>query len=524
MRPSRLLFLATCLPALVPAGAVAYEESLYIDGGRPVTASPDVRVTLAGPADAHHALVSADPGLRGAVRLPARGEGVARLDPSRPDGVQRLFVRYFTEAGEPLPASDSSDGIVLDRTPPSAAGLRLVVADRHLVCRRGGPAVAGTSASRVRSRVAGRIRDRAGGIAVRFAARRSRPGPWRPRRQSRVASAPAAAIWAQLRDGVGNVGPWRRLRAPGTATARVLRPAGRPYTWARHCATRGPRAEIRRVNRLWRASGRRRPADRARVRPPGSSLVWTQYARQGLYPNWVHATTALNGLPGRPSHRRVHRAGMAEILAASRVDRSAGGRVFRVNENHFRTPDDHKTPPWRDAMGSALILAHLPRAVSTGDGREQALALDYAREYLAAFSVDHSEGGLRWSGARPGSWYLEYTYRTRSRVLNGFMQSLVSLHRFHQQARRLARRDTRWTPLSSRARRLTVDGARALHHWLPDYDLGSGRTRYSLRSGPASEEYRSFHVTLLSKLAAIDYLPAAWRARHRRFASRWSAG
>ena len=79
VRPSHLLLIATCLPALLPATGLAYEESLYIDGGRPVTATPDVRLTLEGPEEAEYALVSGDPGLQGAVRLPARGEASGRL-------------------------------------------------------------------------------------------------------------------------------------------------------------------------------------------------------------------------------------------------------------------------------------------------------------------------------------------------------------------------------------------------------------------------------------------------------------
>ena len=524
MSALRLLAVAGCLAALLLAPATAAGETLWIDAGRPVTASPEVVLTLAGPEEADHALVSEDFQLRGAARLPARGEFDWRLDGAGADGARRLFVRYFTAAGAPLPELDTSDGIVLDRTPPATTEITLALADRHLACRRGGRAVAGTTAARVRSAVAGRIADRAGGIEVRFAADPARPGPWRPRGRARVASAPGASLWVQVRDGVGNTAPWQQLAAPRAAAAEVVRRATRPYTWARHCARRGPKAEIRRINRRWRASGRDRLADRARVRPPGSALVWTWYAGQGLYPNWVHAATALNGQLAHASRGGVYRAGVAEILAASRRDRSRAGRAFRVNENHFRTPDDHKAPPWRDAMGSALILAHLPTAVRGGDGRERAIALDYAEQYLAGFAVDHAEGGLRWRGQRPGYWYLEYTYRTRSRVLNGFMQSLVSLDRFRAGARRLGRGDRGWARAAARARALTIAGARALHHWLPAYDLGDGRTRYSLRSGPASDQYRAYHVSLLRKLAGIGYLPDPWRARHRQYAARWDRG
>lgn len=506
---------------LTPAVALGYEETLFIDEGRALTSDAAVQLTLTGPDEAAYALVGANPGLIDAVRLPSRGTIDWMLDDRRPDGTQRLFARYFTAEGAPIPALDTSDGIVLDRTAPRSDDLRLAVHEPHLVCRAGGPTVAGTSADRVRARVGGKIADRAGGIEVRFGASRDRPGPWRPRSQARVGGVPGAAIWTQLRDRLGNVGSWRKLTLPATPRARIVRPGAHPFTWARHCARSQPKAQVRRINARWRSSNRGNLRNRDRVQPPGSALVWTHYAGQGLYPNWVHAATELNGILGKSGQRTPYRAGVAEVLAASRRDRSRAGLVYRLNENHFRTPDDNKAPPWRDAMGSALILAHLPTATSTGDGREQAIALDYAEQYLAAFTVSHAQGGLLWRGSRPGNWYLEYTYRTRARVLNGFMQSIVSLDRFERQARRLARRDARWHTLANRARRLAVEGGRALHHWLPAYDLGAGRTRYSLTSGPATEEYRSFHVSLLKKLSAISYLPRRWRARHNVFAARW---
>ena len=109
----RLLVIAASLAALLPATGAAYEESLYIDSGRPVTATPEVRLTLAGPEDAEFALVAGDPQLRGAIRLPARGEADWRLDAGRADGTQRLFARYFTAVGQPLPEFDTSDGLSL---------------------------------------------------------------------------------------------------------------------------------------------------------------------------------------------------------------------------------------------------------------------------------------------------------------------------------------------------------------------------------------------------------------------------
>ena len=257
------------------------------------------------------------------------------------------------------------------------------------------------------------------------------------------------------------------------------------------------------------------------MRPAGSALTWTAYAGQGIVLNWVHAATDLNedlrrGRTGR------YRAGVAEVLAHSSVGRAPGGVRFRLNPNRFRDPDEPAVTHWRDGMGTALILALLvPALPPDAPAHERRRARDAAAQYLATFSVSHRHGGVVWRDAGPGDWYLEYAHRTGRRVLNGFMQAVVSLARFERQAARMAAADPSWAPLRAEARRRVAAGATAVHRWLPSFDLGPGATRYALGGGAATAHYRLYHAELLRLLAAVPYLPAAHRARFDHYRRRW---
>ena len=91
-----------------------------------------------------------------------------------------------------------------------------------------------------------------------------------------------------------------------------------------------------------------------------------------------------------------------------------------------------------------------------------------------------------------------------------------------RQAGQRAKTNPAWLPLARRARGLVRRGAVALAYWLPAYDLGKGKTRYALGSGPASEQYRAYHVQLLHQLAGVRYVSASQKKRFRTFAARWS--
>lgn len=283
------------------------------------------------------------------------------------------------------------------------------------------------------------------------------------------------------------------------------------------------RAQIVRVNRWWVRTHDFVPCAGCMTKPQGSEILWTFYRRQGLYPNWVRAAREVLRRKIRGDDEGL-RTGAREILAAARVRALPNGLRFRVIESAYRAPDG-EAPPWRDAMSNGLVMTLvIPGLPDEATPVDMARALQEGKEYLNAFAVHWSAGGLMEKGAGRGRWYLEYAYGTgaRSRVLNGFMQSLVSLDRFARQAEIVGGQDPQWLAQRDRARDYVDRGVIELVRYLPRYDLGNGTSRYSLsRPGAAPVEYHVYHLQLLARLEAMAYLSPAKRAVITRYRERW---
>lgn len=288
-------------------------------------------------------------------------------------------------------------------------------------------------------------------------------------------------------------------------------------------ATATARAQILTVNRWWVTTHDFVPCTGCMVRPPQSSILWTYYQRQGLFPNWVRASRDVLRRKIRGDLEGL-RAGGREILASATVKELPNGLRFRVVESAYSAPDG-ELPPWRDAMGNGLVLSLIvPSLPDEATGDDLAVAYQEAKEFLNAFAVRWSAGGLAERGTGPGRWYLEYAYGAgaKSRVLNGFMQSLVSLDRFARQAEILSRVDPVWLKLRDRARAYVYRGTLELVRYLPLYDLHNGVSKYSLtRPGPAPLKYHVYHLQLLARLEAMAYLPRHLRAIITDYRTRW---
>lgn len=502
---------------VVPGPSPGDLAALTIEGGARFVARPDVTVDVRGPPGAASAEVANGADFAGAVAVPAVSHLAWRLVESGGDGPRQVFARFFDAAGQHLPGFDRVDEISLDRAPPTIQGARAAQAEPILVCAPGGRAVAGTSRRRVPVAVRATTRDEVSGLrGLEARSSLSPPAavgvtPWS------LPARPGGSVEVRAIDRAGNASAWLPVRVPAAAV-EVLDGSTRPFTRATACPPMDQASVIRRVNALWRTSGAP-GGDRAWIRPLGSHLTWTVYSGQGLFPNWVHAATELNS---RLAHGSAadYRAAVSEIVAMSTPDRD-GGRRFRVNPYLFAVPEDGHPPPWRDAMSTGLILALIAPAIPPGaDAREIEAARVVADQYLATFSVDHRRGGVLFDPGA-GAWYLEYTYRSRDRVLNGFLQSVVSLGRFARQADRLSLRHPDWAPLRDRARERVRAGALAAYRGLAAYDLGGGAMRYQLNGGAASPKYQTYHRLLLGQLARIPYLPAEWRARFVSYRVRW---
>lgn len=310
------------------------------------------------------------------------------------------------------------------------------------------------------------------------------------------------------------------LTAPATVTAAPKYPN---VVVPQDAARPKMRATILAVNRWWVANHDFVPCAGCMVRPPGSKLIWTFYKGQGFFPNWVRAARDVLRHKIRGDDELL-RAGGQELLQAVTVKRLPNGLRFRVMQSAYRAPDGQPAP-WRDAMGNGLaltiVIPSMPLEVTPADMDR---AERTAREFLNAFGVHWKSGGLMAKGAGEGRWYLEYAYAkgAESRVLNGFMQSLVSLERFAHQAELLAPNDPSWMRLRDRARDYVRRGVIELLRTMPKYDIAPKVSKYSLtRPGPAPAKYHTYHVQLLQRLEILPYLGQEQRDALRSYRERW---
>lgn len=278
------------------------------------------------------------------------------------------------------------------------------------------------------------------------------------------------------------------------------------------------------INDWWVAKNPgKTPCRKCEIRPDDSQLVWTYYRRQGFFPNWVRAARDLLRRD-RAGEVEGFRAGVDEIVAFSTRRVSPDGLPYRINESAYLSSDS-TPPPWRDAMGQGLILTLFVEAIPANPTQAD---LDKARtlvtEYLNSFVVHWSVGGVGANGSAGGRWYLEYATPRgeKARVLNGFMQTLVSLDRFAGQADTLST-DPEWAALRDRAREYVRLGALELNAHLDKYDYGRDKlSRYSLaKPDPAPPLYQTYHRQLLLRLQDVDYLPKEWREHFSSVRVQW---
>ena len=165
--------------------------------------------------------------------------------------------------------------------------------------------------------------------------------------------------------------------------------------------------------------------------------------------------------------------------------------------------------PWASALAQGQAISLLRRAYHrTGDHAY----LSAARRGVRPLREPVTQGGLlrRWQGL---PFYEEYPTRAHpTYVLNGFQQSLLGLHDL--------------ADVSPGAQRLFSGGMSALAAALPQYDLGDGRSAYSLAHlnwpsprTPATASYHLSHVGMLRLLGDIQPDPVL-----RRYANQWKRG
>ena len=130
--------------------------------------------------------------------------------------------------------------------------------------------------------------------------------------------------------------------------------------------------------------------------------------------------------------------------------------------------------------------------------------LDLTRKLLRSFFVEVKDGGVTYK-SEEGWWYEEFAAERgpESRVLNGMMSVLISLHDYYERTR------------DPDAGYLFDRGVAALQKQLPRYD-DDGYSQYDMLDRSASHSYHRLHIKELEDLYRITGHPI-----FREFALRW---
>jgi hypothetical protein len=203
------------------------------------------------------------------------------------------------------------------------------------------------------------------------------------------------------------------------------------------------------ANRVWfAASGPPKPV--ARVSVPGDPLVYAYYPGHGLQLQPLFNWTKVNGYWFAKNY-----AGMQELidrLAAIAVPQPGGWVSW---EYSFDYPGSRA--PWLSGMAQGVAIQALARAWQATHKRED-LAL--ARRALQGLGLPLAAGGLLVDSPS-GRWWPLYASRPSLRVLNGHLQTVISLY------------DYAAITADAQALAWAQDGARAAAARLPRYDTGA---------------------------------------------------
>jgi hypothetical protein len=245
------------------------------------------------------------------------------------------------------------------------------------------------------------------------------------------------------------------------------------------------------ANRVWfETSAPPKPV--ARISVPDDPLVYAYYPGHGLQLQPLFNWTRVNGYWFAKDY-----AGMQDLIdrLADLAVRQPGGWVSW--EYAFDYPGSRA--PWLSGMAQGVAIQALARAwQATGNPRDLALA----RQALPGLGRPLAAGGLLGS-SRSGRWWPLYAEQPSLRVLNGDLQTVISLY------------DYAAITADTRALAWARDGAHAAAALLPKYDTGA----WSLYQG-SREAKLGYHdlMTLQLRQLALKSGNVDFRIYSDRFA------
>ena len=236
-------------------------------------------------------------------------------------------------------------------------------------------------------------------------------------------------------------------------------------------------------NRQWWTTGRLLGYGE-RVGFPPSRLVWQSYPGQGIQLQWLATFGKANALWGAGIYDDGFRALLDESLALA--SERAGGLAF---ESMFSF--DGGKPPWVSGLSTGTALQALARGTQRlGDPRYEAAA----QAALGIFRTRPPQGILLPTAA--GAHYLQYSFTSKLRILNGFAQSLNGLS------------DLSTLGADGEAGAMLQAGLAELAVELPKADTGAW-SRYSVGGKESDLGYHTLLRDFLSGLCERTALPVA---------------
>jgi hypothetical protein len=230
------------------------------------------------------------------------------------------------------------------------------------------------------------------------------------------------------------------------------------------------------ANRVWFASsGPPKPV--ARVRVPGDPVVYAYYPGYGLQLQPLFNWTKVNGYWFARDYDGMQE--LIDSLAELAVPQPGGWVSW---EYAFDYPGSRA--PWLSGMAQGVAIQALARAWQvTHDPDDLALA----RRALPGLGLPLAEGGLL-GRSRSGPWWPLYAEQPSLRVLNGDLQTVISLY------------DYASITADAEALAWARDGARAAAALLPKYDTGS----WSLYQG-TKEARLGYHDLMTLQLRQLAF-------------------
>lgn len=235
-------------------------------------------------------------------------------------------------------------------------------------------------------------------------------------------------------------------------------------------------------NRRWWTTG---PllASGQRISFEGSEMLWQYFPGQGVQIHPLGNFGKLNAL-WRSKRQDGRLAVLMDEMLAVAADR-AGGVAW---EYYFNFGGGR--PPWVSGLAQGTAVQSLARAATRLE--RQAEVFPVLKAALRIFETPPPVGVRQPVG--DGAHYLIYSFDSRLRVLNGFVQALVGLH------------DLSTLAADADAARLFADGERVARVEVPTFDTGAW-SLYS-RLAVKRESDLSYHKLLRDFLVSLcDRMP-----------------